>query len=148
SYSEKGLLVQEKLVADFPRIPQYRSELATAYMNNCGLLADMDRLDEGLRVCQKALALHEALAAKFPGVPSHAVNLGGSYCNMGGLLNDLNRQAEALPWLDKALHTLDGALARDPGHATARQFRANVLSTRADAFAKLHRYPEALRDYE
>jgi serine/threonine protein kinase len=148
NYSQKGLRVQEKLVADFPKMPQYRSELASAYMNNGAMLAEMGHAAEGIVPLQKAIALQETLATDFPGVADHAMSLGGSYCNMGGLLTELDRPAEALDWLAKALLTLDGVLARAPQLTKARQFRGNTLRTRAEALAKLRRYPEALRDWD
>jgi serine/threonine protein kinase len=148
TYSQKGLRVQEKLVADFPKTPQYRSELAIAYMNNGSMLTEMGRSEEGLVPLQKALALHEALAVEFPGMADYAVSLGGSYCNMGALLNDLNRPADAQPYLAKALLTLDKVLAGERPPANARVFRANTLTTRAETLTKLHRYAEALLDWD
>jgi serine/threonine protein kinase len=148
TYSQNGLRVQERLVADFPKTPQYRSQLATAYMNNGTLLTEMGRGEEGLVPLQKALALHEALVADFPGVADYAVSLGGSYCNMGAVLNDLNRPADAQAYLAKALSTLDKVLAGERAPANARRFRANTLTTRAETLTKLHRYAEALRDWD
>jgi hypothetical protein len=41
---EEGLVLYERLTADFPSVPAYRDRLATMRSNVGALLAEMDRL--------------------------------------------------------------------------------------------------------
>src|SRR5262249_26815589 len=67
----QALTLREKLVADFPAVPQYRLELARSHNNLGYLLAGLGKRAESEAAYRQALAILEKLAADFPAVPQY-----------------------------------------------------------------------------
>ena len=88
-------MIQEKLAADFPAVPVYRSDLAGSHSSLGRLLAGVGKLAEAEEQYTKALAIQEKLAADFPVVPDYRRNLAASHTNLGVLLKNLGKVAEA-----------------------------------------------------
>ena len=108
----KALAIQEKLVAEFPAVPEYRRDLALSHNNLGILLSGLRKRPEAEEQYRKALAIQEKLVAEFPAVPEYRKDLAGSHNNLGDLLTDLGKRPEA----EAAVSESPG----DPGEAGRR----------------------------
>jgi tetratricopeptide (TPR) repeat protein len=108
------LAILEKLAADFPAVPDYRSLLAGSHVNLGVVLKYLDRRAEAEGQCKKGLAIYEKLAADFPAVPDYRSDLADSHTNLGNLLEVLNRLAEAEGQHRRALAILEKLAADFP----------------------------------
>src|SRR5262249_27309549 len=70
------------------------------------------------------------------------------YCNFGHLVRDGGNPAGSLAWYRQAIETLAPWVDREPRLANARQFLRNSHWGRADALVKLHRFAEAVADWD
>ena len=62
----KALAIQERLVADFPAVPEYRQSLARSHHNLGVLLKEMGKRPEAEERYRKVLAVREELVVDFP----------------------------------------------------------------------------------
>jgi tetratricopeptide (TPR) repeat protein len=83
---EQAIALWEKLVAEFPTVPDYRrdwvSELARSHNNLGALLRDTGKRDEAEEQYRSSLAIREKLVAEFPTVPDYRSDLASSHNNL------------------------------------------------------------------
>src|SRR5262249_49577964 len=142
----KAISIQERLAADFPRVPAYRRELARSQNNRGRLLHLQGKPAEALASFRQALALYEDLVKRFPKVLGDAEELAVCYSNMGYLVLQ-GRPDAALPWFTRAIATLEAVLAQEPKLGRARSSFCGAHWGRATARNMLGRHGEALHDY-
>ncbi len=125
---DRALAVEEKLVADYPTVPDYQYDLAASYTNRGVLLQTDNRLAEAEKQYAKALPLLEKLAADHPDAPPYRRQLADALLNRGALYQTTNR-----PWrggqetLNRSLdprRRLAGGERKAPGY---RQDLASAL---------------------
>ena len=105
----------ERLVADFPTVPDYRRLLAINHHNLGHLLAGLGKVSEAEERYRQALAVLEKLVGEFPAVPDYRQLLARSHNNLGLLLAGLGKVSEAEEQYRQAL-TIQGKLATEfPG---------------------------------
>ena len=92
---EQAIALWEKLVAEFPTVPDYRRDLAGGYNNLGLLLKDLGKRTGAEHQYRQGLALQQELAAEFPTVPDYRRDLASSHNNLGNLLVTLGKRAEA-----------------------------------------------------
>jgi hypothetical protein len=144
----KALALVERLAADFPTVPEYRRDLGNAHTNLGNVFMVPGQLPQAEEQYHKALVLQEKLAAEFPAVTQYQVDLGSSYCNLG-IRFLIGGQPEAvLPWLAKAIRTLTGVYEQDRQHFLARTFLRNSHQVRAEAYTRLRKFAEAVKDWD
>jgi serine/threonine-protein kinase len=146
-----ALVIQQKLVADFPNMPDYRQELALTYNNLGNLLKDIGRTtgpDSAESAYRAALSLREKLASAYPKITDYGIALGGTYGNLGYLMNDAGQPLAALPWFDLAQSRLEPILTDNPGLVLVKRFLRNTHWHRAQALDKLQRHSQAVNDWE
>jgi serine/threonine protein kinase len=85
----------DRLVADFPAVPQYRQELASCRNNLDVLFIDTGRVSEAERSYRSALMLDQQLADEFPTVPAYRKQVAGCHNNLGVLFRKTGRAHEA-----------------------------------------------------
>ena len=141
-------MIQEKLAADFPAVPDHRSDLAKSHNNLGNLLAGLGKVAEAEEQSRKGLAIRETLAADFPAVFDYLVGLGGSYCNFGILVCVGGKPADSLVWLNKAIEILRPIHEAEPRAVTAKQFLRNSHLGRAKAYDALGQHAEAVRNWD
>ena len=74
----------EKLVVEFPDVPEYRSSLGSAY-NNCGSTYSLLGEDEMSReLVEKGRVIRQKLVTDHPDVPDYKNELASSYSNLAG----------------------------------------------------------------
>jgi len=135
-----------KLAADFPAVPQYRQKLAHSRNSLGVLLNDLGKRPEAEEQYRKALAIREKLAADFPAVPGYQVELGGRSCDFVSLVSASGRPSESLVWYEKAICTLTAVYEQDRQSVLAKQFLRNSHWGRAEAYDRLKKYAEAVKD--
>jgi tetratricopeptide (TPR) repeat protein len=109
------LAIQEKLAAEFPSVPEYRSDLARSH-NNLGLLLKArGQRTEAEEQSRKGLAIREKLAAEFPSVPEYRSDLAWSHTNLGVLFSDRGQRTEAEEQYRKGLAIREKLAAEFPG---------------------------------
>jgi tetratricopeptide (TPR) repeat protein len=144
----QALALQEKLATDYPAVPTYRQELARSHHNLGVLLYDRGKYPEAEAALRQALALQERLAADFPTVPEYRLDLARSCMNVGVLLGSQKRAQDALEWYAKAISLLQTNLAGNVGTVADRLFLRDTHQQRARALTDLHRYAEAVQDWD
>ena len=144
-----ALAIQKQLAADFPTVPQFRSDLAASH-NSLGVLLvrDTGRFKEAEAAYRDALAIQKQLAADFPTVTDYQIELGGSCYNFGHLLSDTGKAEESLTWFADAIAVLHRLLDGNPMHPTARHFLRNSHVGRAQAYDRLEKYAESVKDWD
>ena len=101
---EQALALWEKLVADFPTVPDYRIGLAASHSNlGLLLLEGLGLRAEAQEEYQKACVIYEKLARDFPAAPDCRGDLARCHNNLGLLLVGLGKSAEAQKQHNKAL---------------------------------------------
>jgi tetratricopeptide (TPR) repeat protein len=144
----QALALKEKLAADFPAVPKYRLELAASHNNLAALLADWGKPAQAEAALRQALAIEEKLAADFPAVPEYRQRWAASCTNYGTLLYTQKRAQDGLEWFARAISLLQANLAAGAPTLTDRQFLRNAHQGRAVALMALHRYAEAVADWD
>jgi tetratricopeptide (TPR) repeat protein len=107
-----ALAIKQRLAADFPRVPEYRLELARAYNNLGALVIGAGRRTEAENAYRDALAMLKQIAVDFPTVPGYRRELATSHYNRGLVLSATGRLKEAEDNYDRAL-TIQKQLAAD-----------------------------------
>jgi tetratricopeptide (TPR) repeat protein len=145
---QKAIAIQEQLVRDLPKVPQYHGDLARSY-NNLGLLRRDNRQREQAEAAfRKAVPLWEDLVRDHPGEGEHALGLATSCHNLGNLIRDSAGPETALGWYAKAIGALDTLPPQKQRHAPVWQPMCNSLWRHAEMLTELRRYPEAVQDWD
>src|SRR5262249_31849064 len=144
---EQALALREKLVADFPAIPEFRQDLAKSYNNLGSVLIDLGRIPDAQRQYEQALALRERLVAEFPTIVASRIGLGGCQTNLGNLCRQGKQGAAALAWYTRAIGTLEGVLRQTP-NVTAKEFLWVAHAGRALVLDSQQRPAEAVADWD
>jgi tetratricopeptide (TPR) repeat protein len=144
----QALALQEKLATDYPAVPAYRQDLARSHHNLGVLLDDRGKYPEAEAACRQALALQEGLAADFPTVPEYRQDLARSCMNVGVFLRRQKRPRDALEWFAKAISLLQTNLAHNAGTVADRLYLGDTHQRRALTLTDLHRYAEAIQDWD
>jgi serine/threonine protein kinase/tetratricopeptide (TPR) repeat protein len=118
---EKAVALREKLAADFPAVPQYRTELAASHSDLGNLFSMEERLKEAEEQHRKGLALLEGLVAEFPAEPAHRSHLATDHFNLGRLLMKVGRAKEAEESLRKGVVLWEKLAAEFPAAPDHRE---------------------------
>jgi serine/threonine-protein kinase len=143
-----ALTTQRHLADAHPQVPEYLQRLAGTY-NNLGLLyRTLGRTAEAETALKDGLAIRRRLADANPEVIAYSMDLSSSCINVGHVIRDSGNPQAALQWYSEAINTLSDLLKRDPRDTTVRSFLRNAYWGRAAALGRLHRYDDAVRDWE
>ena len=112
------------------------------------LYALANQQDKAAAIYQEGLDILQPLAAKFPKHAWYATSLAALRINLAGLWQTQNREKKALEQYDLTLAALDDVLHREPNHAEARNNLIPAHGGRATTLARMHRYDEALKDWD
>jgi tetratricopeptide (TPR) repeat protein len=103
-----------KLAADFPAVPEYRSQLAASHFGLGNVLFSLSRDDEAGSAYRDALAIQKKLAAEYLTVPEYRENLAKTHNASGILLGRLGKLDDAEVALRTALAIYDKLAADFP----------------------------------
>jgi tetratricopeptide (TPR) repeat protein len=117
----QAVALYEKLLADYPHDPWFRSQLAYTCSLLGGLLRSTGRAQEGEQASRQAVATQEALAADFPDKTAHRSAL---FTFLGELAANLLQQGKH----DEAAKVAEKIAETSRDEANARQTAAAVLA--------------------
>ncbi|HEY1375656.1 MAG TPA: serine/threonine-protein kinase [Gemmataceae bacterium] len=150
-----GLAAFQKLVTDYPGIPNYRQDMANTQNSFGLLLARLGRMAEAEAALRSGLSVREKLTADFPTVPVYRRESAASHHNLGMLLAHQGRQAEAGTAIRAslaALEKLTNEFPRIPDYAidlgNSYCSLGNVLAESGNARAALEWYTKAVTQLE
>lgn len=63
---QRALMLESRLVADYPAVPQYRQQLARTHAFLGGALSKTDQAEEAVTQLRTAVGLSQSLAAEYP----------------------------------------------------------------------------------
>jgi tetratricopeptide (TPR) repeat protein len=92
--------------------------------------------------------LQERLVSDNPNVGKYQVSLTGTYVNLGNLNNQQDKAAQGLVWYARAIPLLEAVAIADAKNPSARPFLRNAHMGRAQAFDKLARPADAVKDWD
>ena len=81
-------------------------------------------------------------------MPEYQIDLGGSFCNFGELVRKSGRPSDSLLWFDKAIRTLAAVYEQERRLVVAKRFLRNSHAGRAEAYDRLQKFPEAVKDWD
>jgi tetratricopeptide (TPR) repeat protein len=103
----RAVEIQETLVAQLPKAPEYREDLANSYSRLTILLHDTGRLAEAGRTISRCLELFEGLVAEFPNDPLYRRNVANTYNLQAYRLREGGRFVEAERSVRRAIELLE-----------------------------------------
>jgi tetratricopeptide (TPR) repeat protein len=119
--------VDEALVAQFPKLPEYRASLATALINLAQTgTPDAEAID------RRALAAFEALAVDQPDVVGHAAMIGVVAANLGEIQQAAGRWDEAEKSYLKSTAALEPLVEKSPTDLDLKFYLGRTLADRGD----------------
>jgi serine/threonine protein kinase len=111
----RALEIQEKLAADFPRVADYRAELAEMLLSTSWRSPQNPRPPQEVEpIFARAVGLVDELVAKNPAVPNYQALLARARRQLGGVQAAQGKDEEALTNLRKAMRLSDLLAGRFP----------------------------------
>ncbi|MFI5461679.1 MAG: tetratricopeptide repeat protein, partial [Isosphaerales bacterium] len=137
--------IQEPLVTEFPKVPEYRKELANSYGSLAKVLRDTGRLEEAERTGNRALELWETLAAEFPKVHDYRGGVALSYNFLGIRLRERSQFVEAERSIRRAIALEEALVTEFPKVPDYRDDLAGFYSNLGILFFQMRNPAEAER---
>jgi serine/threonine protein kinase/tetratricopeptide (TPR) repeat protein len=122
----EAIALCQKLVDDYPGVPQHRQHLALTYSQLGFVFNDLGKQQERETAVRQALALSEKLAADFPDEPEYRLDESNSHHSLGWLLHNQGKYVEAESSYRRALALDDQLMAASPAVA---KYRGNMANT-------------------
>jgi len=141
----RAVEIEEVLVAGFPKVPDYRTELANDCANLALSLRDTGRLAEAEHTGNRALELRETLAADFPNVPDYRRGVALSYDGLGIMLRERSRFVEAERSIRRAIALQEALVTELPKVPGIREDLASYCTNLGNLFFQMDNSAEAER---
>jgi serine/threonine-protein kinase len=116
----RAIIIQERLVAMAPDVPDYLAKLATMRDSLANLLRGRGALDQAEALYRQELADRARLAAEHPQVIAYRFGHGQALHNLADLLLERGRPGDALPLEREALRQLLGVYRTNIRNPTFR----------------------------
>jgi serine/threonine protein kinase/Tfp pilus assembly protein PilF len=123
----KALVIQEKLVADFPAVPEYGRDRAVNHKNLADVLRGLGKRSEAEHEYREALTMLEKLVADSPAVPRYRQGLARTHLDLGLFSADLGKYSQAEDEYRKALAIREKLVADFP---TVPAYRSMLAESR------------------
>src|SRR5262249_50087075 len=123
----RALKTADELARAFPKLPEYRKDLADIHGKLAVLYQLENKPDAAEPELQQALALLEQLTTECPDVPNYRHELARGQYQRANLLHDLGRSAEAQRQFTLALSTYERLAGEFPLLSNLRQEWAWLL---------------------
>jgi tetratricopeptide (TPR) repeat protein len=143
----RALVIEDKLAADSPTVPEYRRALAGSHNNLGNLLGDLGKHAEAEAAFRQALVSQERLAADFPSVREYRQNLASGHYSLGVLLYGLKKHGEAEAAFRRALSIREKLAADFPTVPVYRHDLASSQDSLGSILAKAVERQEAEAAY-
>jgi tetratricopeptide (TPR) repeat protein len=147
-YYERARIIQAKLAKEFPAMPIYQQELARTHLNLGGLLQKLAQYEAAQAEHERARSLQEKLVKEFPGRFDFQFELAATYVNYGSLVLDLGKFPDCVSWSDKAIKILAAIHHKGPRDVSPKAALKLACTNRAKALDRLHKHPEAVKEWD
>ena len=140
---ERNRDVLTRLVAEFPRIPEYRDHLRIALFRLSQRDLAAGRLEEAERGSRRVLALGEEILRDNPDIAllppqmTRLARFGSEHRDLAVILEVQGRIPEAISFYSKGISILEDAIRRQPLDVNAPQWLADLRQAQARAQTKL-----------
>jgi eukaryotic-like serine/threonine-protein kinase len=131
---DKALVIQEKLAANHPKVPQYRHDLAATITDKAILLSHQGNTQEAESLFRRALESWEKLVAEHPTAHLYRNQWAIALETLSGLLDSTKRTQEAVIAIRQAVEIRERLVAEYPssryveGLARSRSQLARLLT--------------------
>jgi len=144
----EALSVQERLLRDFPDVPEYQENLAETHasLGNAHHSAGQDAQAEA--DCRRVLETYQKLARAHTDVPLYAAQVGSGYFRLGVAEHAQGKLDAAQASYDEAIKALERFLERQPRSPQQRNFLRNARINRANVFATRGDHARAAQEAE
>src|SRR5262249_3548505 len=115
-----AIAIQEKLVADFPKVPSYWSDLAGSYQNLLELLNSLNRWPEALAAFEKAKPIYQRLVTDSPEVADYQSDFGDNLAGAARIHQAQGQWAKARELLEDAIGRHRAAFNANTNHERYR----------------------------
>jgi tetratricopeptide (TPR) repeat protein len=139
----EAIALRQKLVDEFPGVPQHRQELARTHAQLGRVFVTLGKQPEGETALRQALALQEELAADFPDEPEYRLDEANSHKDLGWLLHTQHKYAEAESCYGRALGLYHQLRTAAPAVAKYRLYMAALHRKLGALLADLHKFAAA-----
>ena len=140
--------VLRQLVASYPGLPNYRSDLATTIRIRVLMDSEIGRERGGEARLREAVSIAESVLRDDPDQIWYLEAAGAVYSDLATTLGRRGQGAEARTLFVRALDRLDQARARSPRDARIRRLLARALAARAEFMGRLGQLGESLDDWD
>jgi serine/threonine protein kinase/tetratricopeptide (TPR) repeat protein len=147
SWKQAQALGQEVL-RDHPTRLDYQAMVASITSNLATILEQKRRPDGAAAAYRMALDSWEKLLLTSPQNRRYIDNLISTYFNLRRLLLQGDQLPAALELTDRVLGRFEAAFPPEKRDENIRDTLSSLFQDRANTFVRLHRYAEALRDYD
>jgi tetratricopeptide (TPR) repeat protein/tRNA A-37 threonylcarbamoyl transferase component Bud32 len=138
----------DRLVVEYPDVPDYRADLARTSIN-IGLLSRKQNDPGAAELAYKrAAALLADLVESYPANHEYGYKLAVTQLDLANLLITSGRPQDAQPYCDTALDILHKLIDSFPGIPLYRQELANVFNTSANILASRKQFESAKAAFE
>jgi serine/threonine protein kinase/tetratricopeptide (TPR) repeat protein len=142
----KELAVREKLVDDFPTVPQYRDDLAYCHSGLGNCLVRVGQNEEAEQQYRQALAVLAKRQADFPNFGQHLGYLAHAHHWLGNVLMNTNRLEEAEKHLRESLALREQLVVEEP-NGSNRQHLSHIQAWLGDLHSRMGKPNEAEQFY-
>jgi len=139
----EAIALRQKLVDEFPGVPQHRQELARTYAQLGRMFESLGKQPERETALRQALALREELAADFPDEPEYRLDEANSHKDLGWLHHSQRKYAEAESFYGQALGLYHQLMTASPAVPKYRLNMAALHRLLGALLADLHKFAAA-----
>ncbi len=147
-HHRQAVALAAALVADYPNIQEYLSDLASHQNNLAVLLVNVKEYEEAESLLLALVKLYDRLIELTPGDVNLRVSRAGTISNTGKLYEFSGNNELAVEWFELAIESTQAILAEYPAVDRAGLFQRNATWARAKALDMLQRHKEAKQSWE
>ncbi len=143
---DRAAAMLRQLVASYPEVTRYRSELAGAIRAHVRMSLELGRDDGAEARLGEALSVAESVVRDDPDQVANLANAAALDSDLGSVLGRRGQMAEAQSLFGRALKRLDQARSRSPKDEQIRGILAQTVASRAEFLGRQAKFGEALAE--
>jgi tetratricopeptide (TPR) repeat protein len=136
------------VVAEFATVPDFRRELAEAYLTRGMTLSLSGKYDDAVAVLFEGVKLDSKLAADFPNFLAYRTEYAKGCDMMAVTLRGKGDDQAAFDWFGRAIVLLEGNLKAVPNRKSDRERLVTALKERGLSANRLQKFQDYDRDWE
>jgi serine/threonine protein kinase len=148
AHFEASLAIKKELAEKYPRVPQYKHDLALGHGNLGELLMEEGDLPAARKELEQGLSLHRETAKDFPRVAEYRQNFVMALFNLGKVVERQGDPGGALTAFQEGAKEADRLVADFPKMPLFQVIRGQAQVLIGGAHQGAKRSPEALASYD